>query len=138
MLNFNRLCFAVFLSAFLYCSCTHAQSNIKHVWVAREDHGDKPGIEYRLWLNDQNHIVGEMWVFTTDENGKVKERGKYPTTIKSSDQTHITMTFTSGDGSVGEFTIRFPKGLRNHQEQAVLESRRSQTKEELKFERADK
>ncbi len=95
-------------------------------------------MEYRLWLNDENHIVGEMWLFTRDENDKEKERGKYPTTIKTSDPKQITFTCTSGDGSVDEFTIRFPNGLRNRQEQAVVEFGQSQTKRELKFERSDK
>lgn len=137
MIKFNCLWTTVFLSAFFYCSFTHAQIDVKHVWVAREDNGDKPGIEYRLWLSDENRIVGEMWLFTTDENGKDKERGKYPTTIKTSDPKHVTFTYKSGDGNADEFTIWFPNGLKNRQEQAVLEDMLHR-KQELKFERSDK
>lgn len=137
MIHFNHLCTAAFLSVYLYCECAHAQSGVKHIWVAREDHGGKPGIEYRLWLGKENRIVGEMWLFTTDENGKEKERGKYPTTIKTSDSKQITFTYMSGDGSMDEFTIWFPNGLRNGQEQAVLDFGTA-TKRELKFERSDK
>lgn len=138
MINLHCIWTAVFLSVLFYCSGAHAQSDIKQVWVAREDHGDKPGIEYRLWLNDENRIVGEMWLFTTDENGKDKERAKYPTTIKTSDPKQITFTYTSGDGSADEFTIRFPNGLQNRQEEAVVEFGTTEEKRELKFERSDK
>ncbi len=138
MIKFNCLWITIFLSAFLCCSCTKSQNDTKHIWVARENNGDKPGIEYRLWLSDEDRIVGEMWLFTMDENDREKERGKYPTTIKTSDQKHATFTCKSGDGSVDEFTIRFPNGLRNRQEQAVVEFASNQTKRELKFERSDK
>ena len=138
MIKLHHLWTTIFLSVFLLCTCTKAQNDVKHVWIAREDHGDKPGVEYRVWLTKENCLAGEMWLFTRDEYDKEKERGKFPTTIKTSDQKQITFNCKSGDGSEDEFTIRFPNGLLNRQEQAVLEFGKSQTKRELKFERSDK
>lgn len=137
MIHFSHLCTAAFLSVYLFCSCAHAQSDIKKVWVAREDNGCKPGVEYRIWLNKVNRLTGEMWLFTTDENGKEKERGKYPTEIKTSDSKQITFTYKAGDGNGHEFTIFFPNGLQDRQEQGLMEFGTA-TKRELKFERSDK
>lgn len=127
------LCFAL-----CPCSCSEAQDGGKPVWVAREDHGDKPGVEYRVWLNADGRMTGEMWLFVIDANGKDKERAKYPITITASDKRSIAFTYKSGDGSTDEIAIRFAAELSKPRMQATLEDVRTNELTELEFKRIDR
>lgn len=117
------------------CSCGKAQEIVKQTWVARENNGDKPGVEYRLWFGADGQMTGEMWLFVVDENGKDKERGKYPITITASDKSSIKFNYKSGDGSVDEIAIHFTSRPNNAKEKAVLENVISKEQSELLFHR---
>jgi hypothetical protein len=118
------------------CPCSKAQDATKLIWIAREDNGDKPGIEYRVWLNADGHITGEMWLFVVDENGKDKERGKFPITITARGKRSFAFTYQSSDGSLDRIVIRFSSELNEPRVQAVLEDARSKEQTKLNFQRS--
>jgi hypothetical protein len=124
---------ALALCISILCPCGRGQDAPKQVWVARENNGDKPGMEYRVWLNADGNLAGEMWLFVVGEDGKDKERAKYPIANKKGDKQHFSFTYESGDGSVDRVAIRFAAELKRPEVLAVLEDARSGQPVELSF-----
>ena len=106
------------------------------VWVAVEDHGDKPGVEYRVSKSSVGRLTMEMWIFAEGPDGKVSERAKYPISIIKSDQSSVTFEYQEGQQRTGEITITFSNGLTKETEAAVLADLPSQHETNLVFRRA--
>lgn len=128
---------ALALCISILCSCCREQDAPKQAWVARENNGDKPGMEYRVWLNADGNLAGEMWLFVVGEDGKDKERAKYPIANKRGDKQHFSFTYECGDGSVDRIAIRFAAELKKPEVQAVLEDARSGQPVELSFKKME-
>ena len=89
------------------------------VWVSSEDNGDKPGVEFRAAYRGDGKLSLEMWLFGTDENGKIKERVRFPITLWESDAKSILFEYQGGDKKKHRAKIVFGKALTDDAESAV-------------------
>jgi hypothetical protein len=74
-----------------------------------------------------------MWLFVVGEDGKDKERAKYPIANTKGDKLSFSFTYQSGDGSLDSIAIRFVAELSEPEVQAVLEDARSSQLTKLSF-----
>ena len=127
---------AAMLVCVLIASCHEApMSPGIDVWVAIEDHGDKPGVEYRVSTSASGHLTLEMWIFAEGPDGKVSERAKYPINIVKSDQSSVTFEYQNGQQKTNATMITFSKGLTKEIEPAVLADLPSKREINLVFRR---
>ena len=91
----------------------------KTVWISSEDHGDKPGVEFRVAYRSDGKLNLEMWLFDADEKGKIKERVRFPINVLESDAKSILFEYPGGDKKKHRSKIVFAKSPRDNEEPAV-------------------
>jgi hypothetical protein len=114
--------FRILLLILIFAMGSHraiASDPSKAVWVFSEDHGDKPGVELRVSYLSDGKLNLEMWLFSTDEKGKIKERVRFPITVLESDAKSVRFEYGNGAGEKEQIQIRFAKAPADDTEPAV-------------------